>query len=71
MFKRDLCCVTEVTVIVDVDVHYTLGVITDPSQSLNHEPLLLETGTWSLENVEEYLLEKYLHLGLEVGLEFH
>ena len=63
--------VTEVTVVVDINVHYTLSVITDPGQGLDHEPLLLETGTRRLENVEENLLEEYLYLGLKVGLEFH
>ena len=37
---------------------------------LNNQPFVLETGARGLQDVEEYFLEKYLNLRLEMGLEF-
>ena len=51
----------EVAVVVDIDIHHALGVGAYPRQGLDDHPLVLETGTARLQDVEENLLQKHLN----------
>ena len=57
---EDVGC-RQIAVVVDVEIDYALSVGTYARQRLHNQPVVVESRSWILQNVQKYLAEKHLH----------